>query len=95
MSDLETEATAPDGTTTFEHFGRSWTVPVRRQHSHIRRLKQITRAEGGVNADDVAEVFLSPEDYEALAELNVYEDQLSEFSDEIARAMGVGDKGNS
>lgn len=95
MPNLETEATSADGTTTFEHFGKTWTVPVKRQHSHLRRIKQLIRTEGGVDADDIAAVYLSDKDYDALVDLNVDEVQLGEFATEIAKAMGVGDKGNS
>ena len=51
-------------TTTIEHFGREWTVPTKRHHTHIRKTKAILRQFGQMDADDVAEVFLSPEDYE-------------------------------
>lgn len=93
MSDIETETTGTE-TTTFEHFGREWTVPIKRQHDHLRRIKAIIRAEGGVDADDVAAVYLSDEDYNALVDLNVAEDELDGFANAIAKAMGVGDKGN-
>lgn len=94
MTDLETETTS-DGTTTFKHFGKTWTVPVRRQHAHLRQVKQIIRDEGGLDADDIALVYLPSEEYDALVELNVDEVQLGEFASAIAKAMGVSDKGNS
>lgn len=95
MSNLETEATTPDGMTTFEHLGSTWTVPIRRHHSHIRRLKQIIHDEGGVDADDIAAVYLSPEEYDVLVALDLDEPELGKFADAIAKAMGVVDKGNS
>ena len=95
MTDLETESTAEGNTTTFEHFGRTWTVPVKKQHSHIRAAKAIQRAEGFLDADDIAEVYLPAEEYAALCALNVTAEELDEFAGEIAKAMGVGDKGNS
>jgi hypothetical protein len=95
MSNLENEITAPDGVTTFEHFDRLWTVPVHKQHSHLRRIKQLIRTEGGVDADDIAAIYLSDEEYEALCELDRNEGELNDFANAIAKAMGVGDKGNS
>lgn len=95
MSDLETETTSPDGTTTFEYAGRSWTIPVKKQHSHIRHIKRLLRTEGSVDADDIAAIYLSDEEYEAFCALDVDEDELDAFATLIAKAMGVGDSGNS
>lgn len=93
MPDLETETTSD--TTTFEQFGQTWTVPTRKQHSHIRAVKRILREEGGLDADDIAEVYLPPEEYAALCKLDVDEKALSKFANEIGKALGVGDSGNS
>jgi hypothetical protein len=94
-SDLETEATSPYDTTTFEHFGRTWTVPTKRHHKHLVQVKQIARREGSVDADDIALVYLSDEEYDTLLELDVTYDELGGFANAIAKAMGVGDAGNS
>lgn len=93
MSDVDTETTSDE--VTFEKFGRSWSVPTKRHHAHIRRTKAILRAEGSLDADDVAEIYLSPDQYDALVDLNVDGESLSAFADEIAKALGVGDAGNS
>jgi len=93
MSDLETETTQE--TTTFDHFGRAWTVPVKKHHRHLRALKQIVRAEGSLDADDIAEVYLSPEEYAALVELDVDADALTDFANAMGKAIGAGDAGNS
>lgn len=93
MSDLDTETKSE--TATFEKFGRTWSVPTKRHHSHIRRTKAILRTEGTLDADDVAEIYLSPEQYVDLLALNVDTDALTEFADEIAKAMGLGGSGNS
>lgn len=90
---IETETDAE--TTEFEMFGRSWSVPTRRHHKHIRATKALMRSEGSLDADDVAEIYLSPEQYADLLELNVSGEQLSEFSTRIAEALGMGDSGNS
>src|SRR5690349_20845052 len=94
MSDLETETTG-NGTTTFEMFGRSWTVPSKRHHSHIRQIKRLWREEGSVDADDMAAIFLSPGDYDALAALDPTEPDLDAFAQAISKALGMGDSGNS
>jgi hypothetical protein len=93
MSDLDTETNAD--VATFEKFGRTWSVPTKKHHEHIRRTKAILRSEGGLDADDIAEIYLSPEQYADLVALNVDFDRLSEFADEIAKALGTGDSGNS
>lgn len=93
MSDLDTETTADQA--TFKKFDRSWSVPTKRHHEHIRRSKAILRAEGHLDADDVAEIYLSADQYAALLALNVDSDALSDFANEIAKAMGIGGTGNS
>jgi hypothetical protein len=82
-------------TTTIEHFGREWTVPTKRHHKHIRQTKTVLRLYGNLDADDVAEIFLSAEDYQALLDLDVEHDELDAFSSKIAKALGMGDRGNS
>lgn len=95
MSDLETETTSTSETTTFEQLGRSWTVPVKRHHKHLVELKRIIRTEGAVDADDICAVYLPPQEYAELIEFDLDEDALGDFADQIAKALGVGDKGNS
>ncbi len=93
MSALETE-TLKD-TTTFEHFGRTWTVPVKRHLSHLKRMRDEMKS--GVGSMDLmlAEVFLSPADFDALMEIDPDEDALDGFTDEIAKALGLGGSGNA
>lgn len=93
MSDLDTETTAD--TATFEMFGREWSVPTKRHHNHIRRTKQILRTEGSLDSDDVAEIYLSPEQYDELVALDVSGDELMAFANAVAKALGTGDSGNS
>lgn len=96
MSDttpLEAEATSDIH--TFDKFGRSWSVPTKQRHAHIRETKRIIREEGSMDADDIAAVYLPAEDYEALVALDVDGDSLTEFATEIAKAMGLGSSGNS
>ena len=92
-SPLEAEATGD--THTFEMFGRSWTVPTRQRHAHIVASKKILREEGSIDADDIASIYLAPEDYAALVDLDVPADDLTEFATEVAKAMGLGSSGNS
>jgi hypothetical protein len=95
MSDLETETTSDTDTATFEHFGRTWTVPIRRHHKHIRATKAILRSEGSLDADDVASIYLPADEYEALVGLDVTSDDLDVFATEIAKCLGMGSSGNS
>ena len=90
---LEAEATSD--VHTFEMFGRSWTVPLKQRHSHLVESKRLIRAEGGLDADDIASIYLSKDEYQALLDLDVSGDDLGEFATEIAKAMGLGDSGNS
>jgi hypothetical protein len=96
MSDspLETETTG-DGTTTFEHFGREWTIPTKRHLSHIKAMRDAMRS--GVGSVDlmIAETFLSPEQFLDLLDVDPDEDALDEFTSVIASKMGLGTSGNS
>lgn len=93
MSALENETLHE--TTTFEHFGRSWTVPTRRHLSHIKRMRDELKS--GVGSVDLmlAETFLSADEFNALLEIDPDEVQLDEFTDQIAKALGTGGSGNS
>lgn len=93
MSALENETLHES--TTFEAFGREWTVPTRRHLSHIKKMRDEMR--GGVGTVDlmIAETFLSPADFDALLEIDPTEDELDAFTTEISKALGVGDSGNS
>lgn len=93
-SALENEATGAE-TTTFEHFGREWTVPAQRHLSHLRRLRDEMRR-GFANIDLIlAETFLAEADLIELARIDPDEEALSAFGSEIAKAMGFGNSGNS
>jgi hypothetical protein len=89
---IETEIA---GTTTFEHFGREWTVPTKRHLSHIKRMRDEMRAGVGDMNLLIAETFLSPEEFDALLALDPDEDRLDKFTDKIAEALGLRDSGNS
>jgi len=91
---LETESTDSE-TSTFKHFDREWTVPIRRHHRHLRQIKNILRVYGELDADDVAAIFLPAEEYQALLELDVEQDELDAFSTKIAASLGMGKPGNS
>lgn len=93
MSDLETETTSE--TATFDHFGQSWTVPAKKHHRHIREAKAIQRSEGFLDADDIARIYLEGDGYQRLCDLDVPSAELTEFANAIAKAMGLGDSGNS
>jgi hypothetical protein len=96
MSDspLETETTS-DGTTTFEHFDREWTVPTRRHLSHIKAMRDGLQVPYTSANLVVAETFLTAGQFDALLEVDPDEDALNEFVGKISKALGVGDSGNS
>lgn len=93
MSALETETTSD--TTSFDAFDRSWTVPTKRHLSHIKRMRDEMQTGFGTVTLLIAETFLSAEDFDALLELDPDEDALDDFAQQISRAMGLGNSGNS
>jgi len=91
---IETE-TAGD-TTTIEHYGHEWTVPTKRHLSHLRAMKAELRQGLQLTTDFLAELFLGPEQFAKLLEMNPVEGpELDEFGRKIAAALGLGDEGNS
>lgn len=105
MSAIDTEANSDF--VTFEHFGRSWSIPTKRHASHVRALRDMFRVSSMVGGIDltIAETFLSPgtsphnqqepDQFDALLELDPDDDALSEFATELGKAMGLGGSGNS
>jgi hypothetical protein len=92
-SPLESETTHE--TTTFDHFGRSWSVPTQRHLSHLKGLQHGFRQPAADPDVVVAEVMLGAEQFEALFDIDPSESELSEFVTAIAKAMGLGSSGNS
>lgn len=92
MSALENETTGD--TTTFEFFGREWTIPSSRHFSHLRRLRDEGRK--GWSSPDLIliETFLDDAQIDDLLDLDPDEGQLAEFGNEIAKRLGFGDSGN-
>lgn len=95
MSDSPLETETLHDTTTFEHFDREWTVPTKRHLSHLRRMRDEMRA--GISDVNlmIAETFLSPADFDALLVIDPDEDQLDKFTEQISKALGLGNSGNS
>lgn len=94
MSESPLEAEVSGATVEFKFFDRAWVAPAKRRLSHIKRMRDELRS--GIGSIDlmVAETFLSPEDFDALCEIDPDEDQLDAFVGELSKAMGL-DKGNS
>lgn len=92
MSALETETTSD--TVTFDHFGRTWTLPTKRHLSHIKRMRDEVRTGYGSIDLLIAETFLSAEQFDALLEIDPDEDELDKFTDLIADALGLKNSGN-
>lgn len=90
---------------TFEAIGRSWTVPTKRNAAHFQWMQRELRL--GVVANDlmVAEAFLSPavskanqqkpDQFADLMVLEPDEDGLDELATAVAKALGLGEAGNS
>jgi hypothetical protein len=92
----------PDGMTTVDHFGRTWTVPLKRHFRHVQAMRnQMVRGAGDWDLM-IAETFLDDRllagmpagQVEALWELNPTDDDLAEFTKKIAAALGLGASGN-
>lgn len=95
MSALEQDVTG-DGTSTFECLGREWTVPSKQRLSHKLAMRDGILSRYVDYDVTVCEVFLGPEQFaQLLDEIDPDDDQLDELSNAIAKAMGVGDSGNS
>lgn len=94
MSALENETLHE--TTTFEHFGRSWTIPVKRHLSHVVRMRDEMRAGVGTMDLLIAETFLPAEEFRALVEdIDPDDEAFDAFTTHIAEVMGLGNSGNS
>ena len=93
MSALENETLSE--TTTFEHFGREWSVPTKRHLSHLRKMRDAMNSGYGTVDLMIAETFLSDEDFGALCDIDPDEAQLDEFTQKISDSLGLGDSGNS
>jgi hypothetical protein len=87
MSSLEHEATNTHP--TFEHFGRSWTLPPALRYSHQRTM---VRFGGNLG---IIEALLDDQQKDALEQIDPTVDELDEFTTAMAKAMGFGDAGNS
>jgi len=94
MSALEHETT--DTPNTIEHFGRTWTIPAAVRMREERKLNAILAAQF-VRNDSIAlaEAFLSPEDFDALLELNPTRAEQNVFGDKLVKALGLDSAGNS
>ena len=93
MSALKNETTAD--TTTFEHFGREWTIPTKRHLSHLTRMRDEGRR-GWASPDLIlAETFLGEKQFADLVKIDPDDEALSEFAEEIGSRLGFGGSGNS
>jgi hypothetical protein len=95
MSDntpVENEVTAE--TVEFEHFGHTWTVPAKQRLSHMRKLREHYRRDANLDIA-LVDTFLTPEQVDVLNDIDPDEDQLDQFGDAIANAIGFKNAGNS
>ena len=95
MSDSALENETTSDTTTFEHFGREWTVPTRKHLSHIKKMRDEMRSGYGTVDLLIAETFLSDEQFADLLDIDPTEADLDAFTAKISAALGLGSSGNS
>jgi len=91
--------------TTFEHLGRSWTIPTKRNAAHLIWMQREMRL--GIVASDLmaAQAFLDPavskanqqkpDQFKAFLDLEPDDGQLEEFSQKLSKALGLDETGNS
>jgi hypothetical protein len=89
------DSSMQNDTATFDHFGTTWTVPTRRRLSHLVQMRDKMNARYGDANIAVAEVFLGPEQFARLLEIDPDEPQLDAFVDQIGKTLKLGDSGNS
>lgn len=87
MSALENEAT--DTPNTFEHFGRTWTLP---SSVRLKAMRVMAAQPGNLG---IVNALLDAEQNAALDEIDPDLDELDKFTDKIAAAMGTRSSGNS
>jgi hypothetical protein len=100
--EVESADAAVPGTTTIDHFGRSWTVPVKRHFRHVQAMRNhMVRGVGNWDLM-IAEVFLDDRLFdglpkgqlEALFDINPDDDELDGFTKKVASAIGLEAQGN-
>lgn len=94
-SPLERETSSESDTTSFDYFGRSWTVPTKRHTRHLLRMRDEARLGYSTWPLIVCETFLEPKAFDALIALDPDEHELDAFADKIGEALGLKDAGNS
>lgn len=95
MNDSPLQTETQHETTTFSHFDREWTVPVKRHLSHLVKLRNGLRVFGANYNVVIAETFLGDKQFAELLELDPDEAALDQFTDELARVLGLETAGNS
>jgi len=95
MSALEHEAT--DTPITFEHFGKTWTLPSSLRAKDYQRFNRVVAAQTLRHMDlALAEAFLSREEFAVLVdEVNPDDQGLDEFGTKVSKALGFQGSGNS
>ena len=88
----EAEATAE--TTTFDHFGKTWTVPAKQRLSHMLAYRQALNYYANVDLA-MCHAYLTEEDMQALLKVDPTDDELDAFTDAMSKALGFGGTGNS
>lgn len=100
---LEREVNAGrEGTTTIEHFGRTWVIPIKRHARHKKVMTDAVRSGVGDYQLMVVETFLSDLNHDHVPagqvakffELNPDDEATQEFAKKISASLGFTDTGN-
>lgn len=89
---LENEVTRE--TVTFEHFGRTWTVPAKQRFSHIVAFREGFNYYGNLDVA-MCHAYLPADEFKALLDIDPEASELDGFTDAMSEAMGLKDSGNS
>ena len=87
------EAEATHETTTFDHFGRSWTVPAKQRLSHMVAFRNELARSGNLDLA-MCGAYLTNEQFADLLEIDPTADDLDAFTDDMAKALGFKTAGN-
>lgn len=93
MSESPLKHETTDETITFEHFGRTWTLPAQVRMSHLEQFDSARRRTANLDLA-LAQTYLTKQELAELREINPSAEELDDFGTALAKAMGFGDAGN-
>lgn len=93
MSAASDEATRE--TATFEHFGKTWTVPAKQRLSHMEKFRVVLMQSRNPDLAMVHAYLPVTEVQTLISDVDPDEDELDEFTTAMAKALGFESSGNS